>query len=97
MVRCDKDSFRREEDESRHRFQIPPQSGNPAESRHSKMNPTQQHHFNWLNFFILSGAIAVNTVGAAEIAQPGTNPFVNPVVDVGLFNNILAALKASQE
>lgn len=61
------------------------------------MNPTQQHHFNWLSFLILSGAIAANTVGTAEIAQPGSNPFVNPVVDVNLFNNILAALKASQE
>jgi hypothetical protein len=59
------------------------------------MNPLQQHHFNWLSFLVLSGAVAVSAVGSAEVAQPGTNPFVNPAVDVGLFNNIMAAMKAS--
>lgn len=61
------------------------------------MTPIQQHHFNWLNFLILGGAVAVNVLGSAEVASPGSNPFVSPTVDLSLFNNLLLALKASQD
>ena len=61
------------------------------------MKTKSQNHFNWLNFLILSGAVAVNSVGSAEIAAPGSNPFINPQADVALFNGLIQALQASKE
>ena len=57
-----------------------------------------KHHFDWMQFLILSGAIAAPVAQAAENASAtnGPNPFINPAFDLAIFGALARAAKASQ-
>ncbi len=57
-----------------------------------------KHHFDWMQFLILSGAIAAPVAQAAENASAtnGPNPFINPAFDLAIFGALAQAAKASE-